>query len=712
MRTTAQVFADLGALCQSPGFAHALAYLCFRDNMVKYADEITVKDVGQMFSSDRLIRTEIATLVGLMIQKEIMWVMPSPHVVQRHIDEAESLLKELHQTFLAPLKEALAEEAAGSKPRTAVLQRGDFLREAIFYGGESAYSFQYRDFAKRKYANDDTWLRLQKGFSISEATEVVQTIKKLQEQKLVSRSEEMRALPPDQWSILPGFMFRATEVVERCGLPSSTVAAVLETFTLPSSERNTTFHAPDDFNAANATPLLRVDSEFVVFQAYSLVQALYESPFYWMAADKQYEQQAMRNRGLFTEEFCRERLGSIFGNRYVYHNVDLVESKAKKVGEIDVLVVFADRAIIVQAKSKRLTIEARKGNDRRIREDFQKSVQDSYDQGLSCAQKLSNREVRLVDASGRELAIPTLKEIYLLCVVADHYPALHFQARQFLKYQRTDEILPPLVLDVFALDAIVEMLSSPLRLLSYINRRVGYAERIHATHEHVILSYHLKSNLWIDDNFAFVHLGDDISTDLDIAMTVRREGLNGKRTPDGVLTRFAATAVGRIVAQIEARPDSGVIDFGFLLLALSEGSTRDLSNQIKHIAQLARQDGRDHDLTLYIDTAKTGLTVHCNEWEASTAIARLRSHCMRRKFAQKAKKWFGVCISPKESLRFGFTLDYEWQPDAQMSKVTRRMKTIANVPQSLTAPSKRRRLGRNDPCPCDSGLKYKQCHGK
>ncbi|MBP5678527.1 MAG: SEC-C domain-containing protein, partial [Bacilli bacterium] len=27
-------------------------------------------------------------------------------------------------------------------------------------------------------------------------------------------------------------------------------------------------------------------------------------------------------------------------------------------------------------------------------------------------------------------------------------------------------------------------------------------------------------------------------------------------------------------------------------------------------------------------------------------------------------------------------------------------------------PVKKQKIGRNDPCPCGSGKKYKQCHGK
>jgi hypothetical protein len=57
----------------------------------------------------------------------------------------------------------------------------------------------------------------------------------------------------------------------------------------------------------------------------------------------------------------------VFDDERVYGNVDIRETKATKTGEIDVLVVWGDRAIVVQAKSKRLMLEARKGNDQVMR---------------------------------------------------------------------------------------------------------------------------------------------------------------------------------------------------------------------------------------------------------------------------------------------------------------------------------------------------------
>ena len=62
MKTEQELFDELESLCKSPGYLHAVAYFCFRDNTILYKDgEMVVDDVIQQFSFERLVRTEIST---------------------------------------------------------------------------------------------------------------------------------------------------------------------------------------------------------------------------------------------------------------------------------------------------------------------------------------------------------------------------------------------------------------------------------------------------------------------------------------------------------------------------------------------------------------------------------------------------------------------------------------------------------------------------
>ncbi len=73
-RPESTVFAELAELCQSSGYAHAIAYFCWRDNIIRYDGEgLKPGDVEHMHSGERLVRTEISTLIGLMVRQPIDW---------------------------------------------------------------------------------------------------------------------------------------------------------------------------------------------------------------------------------------------------------------------------------------------------------------------------------------------------------------------------------------------------------------------------------------------------------------------------------------------------------------------------------------------------------------------------------------------------------------------------------------------------------------
>lgn len=712
MRAEQEIFDELARLCASPGYAHAIAYLCSRDNMIRYSGEMKAEDMQHLFSKSRLIRTETSTLIGLMLKSPIDYTLPQPPVLEKYIEATEALLEEIHHAMAASLwldidPTKIAE--AGFNPLTSAAA----LREPIFYSGESAYSFQYRDFSPAKYANDEPWLIANKGFSIHEARNVVFAVSRLQDEKAIAVVRAMRGKPQETRTFLPGNAFSVQEVADHGQIDPVIVDRILSAFAIPPGATNEQFKALHDFNIANASPLIRMpDGNFLLFHIYSLVEALYEAPFYWMGADKAFVSTAMRNRGVFVEQFAVERLRQVFGAENVLVNIDIYESKDTKLAEIDVLVLFGNRALVLQAKSKRLTLEARRGNDLQIKDDFKKSIQDSSDQAYRCAKLIEEGKCSFKDGAGNTVTLPvSLKRIYIICLVSDHYPALSFQARQFLKFTATDTISPPFVMDVFALDAMTEMLSSPLHFLSYVDRRTGYTDKLMASHELTILSYHLKQNLWVDGAHTMVMLDDDISADLDLAMLVRREGIPGKGTPEGILTRFRTTALGRMVKAIEARPDPATIDLGFTLLTLGEDTVLEVSAGIEQLAKQGIADGKNHDVTVGLGSGGTGLTIHCNDDPIGVAGPALQRHCHARKYTEHAQTWFGVCVRPSDqALRFGLNLDFPWEQDDTMDALTKNMGKPANLTALLRVAAKARaKVGRNDPCPCGSGKKYKKC---
>jgi len=696
------VFDELGNLCVSPGYIQALAFICLNDNFVAIGTELSGQDLLKMHSPERLIRTEIMTLVGLMVKRPIDYALPERGALQTYIDETYRLLKALHKLISSPFFNETTPEKV-KDPNFNPFAYGSALREPIFYSGEAAYAFQIRDLSVRKYAADNGWLKEHKGFSIDEAQRVVQTFTEVQNRILTELLESLRQKPQSEWSVLEGFSVTPDEIVQPGGLDMDVVKLVLSAFALPNGDRNSEFRSLHDFNASNAMPLIERESgAFILFSHHSLMQSLYESPFYWMNDDPQYKEAASTNRGRFAEEFVRGRLEHVFGSNRVFQDIKVFESKAKQLTDIDVLALYGNRAIVVQAKSKKLTLEARKGNDGQIKTDFKKAVQEAYDQGYEAALALLNPTFGFTDSSGGSLQIRAPKEVFIITVLSDPYPALAFQARQFLHYQSTDSVRPPIVTDVFAVDVMTEMLDSPLWLVDYLRRRSGYSDKLHVPDELTALSYHLKQNLWLEDKYDFVHLTDDISCDLDTAMTVRRDGIPGKRTPDGILTRLSGLTTGAILKQIEAKPEPDTLEFAFTILSCDEETAKKLSDGIDEACERFKKDGKGHNFSMSLRSAPvTGVIVHCNRDKVEEAWAVLQSHCKKRKYLHGADKWYGICVDPSsKKLRFGIGLEFPWKYDATMEQHSNAL----HKEEMLS-------VGRNDRCPCGSGKKYKKCHG-
>ena len=94
-----EILLELKKLCISSGYAHAIAHFCFRDNIVRFSKDLTIKDMESTFSPDRLIRTEISSLIGLMIKADVDFTLPPPSVLQDYADKTEELLNELHHSL-------------------------------------------------------------------------------------------------------------------------------------------------------------------------------------------------------------------------------------------------------------------------------------------------------------------------------------------------------------------------------------------------------------------------------------------------------------------------------------------------------------------------------------------------------------------------------------------------------------------------------------
>lgn len=640
MRTEADIFRDLEVLCTSEGYIHTISELSLRDNYVMFKGGVEPDDLSKMHGWDRLVRNEISTLIGLMVKGDVSSVILDQEHIALQVSETEQLLSELHEVLAAPMMTQFS-DAALNQREPEMLGAGAVLREPIFYAAESAYSFQYRSLTNIKYENDNDWLKTSKGFGIESAVAVAASIGRIQDEKATMFNLANKMQEGKIASCLPVFSFTIDEIVEDGGVDAQTVASVLSAFCAGNMPTNENFSSVNEFNQAKACPVLMIKYVgFVLLQQYDLYEAIYESPYYWMLSDAEYIDIANQNRGTFTEQFLTARLIDVFGEDCVFSNVEIKDKRGNIEAEIDVLVVYKDRAIVVQAKSKRLTLLSRKGNDNSIKDDFRKAIQKAYDQAVSCIGKIANSQLRLFDGDGIEISVRrSFTEIVPICAISDHYPSLNFQVRQLLQINEQSGVGAPFVMDLFLLDALCEFLTRPIDVLYFLHKRIELHEKIISNNDLAILSYHLTQKLWVEDETSFVLFDDSISQELDAAFLVRRGGLEGRDTPEGFMKTIQEGFSSRFISQVLDRSEDFLIDLVYFLFDLSRVSFDEIFGAIERQTNLAVSDGAGHDFSTAFGSM--GLTFHCTSVDLLTMHKRLLDHCKMRKEKCGSELWFG-----------------------------------------------------------------------
>jgi len=702
-RSEKEVLKDLEEICKSQGFIHVLAALVFENNFHSVSIEETYPKIQDQYDDAKLIRNELTVLHGLMIKHGIDTTPLSPDEIAETKARLYPLMEELHGSFYTDM----IRDGSFLDDKNGPMSHPDIIREAVFYAADSAFFFQQHVFAVDRYTKDNDWLEQNFGFKIEDAARISQAL-------ILNTHINAQAIQMGMFgekgaeNFLDIFSISIDGLCEMTSLSEETIRGFIDAFSVGDEPCNHAYTSVDDYNMAKSHPLLVLDdSKVCLLQSHSLCESLYVSPIFWMLQDKGYRTEASEHRGQHLEEQTTAFFERAFGSERVYTNVELYRGK-KRVGEIDTLVLFSDRAIVVQAKAKTLTLRAQQGDLAVVKDDFGKAIQNAYNQGFSCSREMLKGGLIAKTAKGEPVDISSnLKEIFPLCIVVDHYPSLYFQARQFLKTNTHKKIKPPYIMDLFFLDVLTEFLTHPIRLLDYLNKRTQYNESVSANNDFAVLGYHLSHNLYKDAEHHMMMLHDDIGYQLDKAFVARRT--RGEDViPEGVLTNFSGTPYGDLIEYIKNKDDKGVVDLGYILLSFDGVTIEGISDGIRKLRRAAIKDGKTHDLTM--GGPEGGFTYHISQVPSGLRIEALKDHAETRKYSSKADIWFGLSatIGAGEPVDMVSVHAHRWKPnkalDKKLDSYFVKPVKLSGVKGALTV-----KLGRNDPCHCGSGKKYKKC---
>lgn len=638
--TKRKVLDQLEDLVRERGYFYSLALMVVRDVL------IDVRTISGINWHIRISSREFSFLFGLLVKQEINREIPSPEDIERHFDSTYKLLHQFHEFHMAFIKDKIPELLESKKHQTEaeletkfkeLIGSGEWMTEPIFYGGSGAYDFQFLELARKRYQFDITWLTEKMQISPEDMTTLANELKTLLERK----NKEL--LPPKSHdevchAAIAILSFREDDLRS---VSEKTRKSFLMNFSLTPGNANQGFAVPGSYNQVESHPLIALSAnEYLLPVWFNLPQSIYESPFYWMLRDIQYRETSFKHRGEATEEICFEMLRAVCGPGNVFRDVKITRNKGKTVSDIDILALLGNKAVVVQAKSKKLTQLAKQGDEKQLRSDFKEGIQRAYEQGLACRSSILDRTANFTCQTGQEIQISeAINDAYIVCVTSDEYPAVMHQVNAYLSKITTDPF--PIVISVFDLQLLTFYLSDPFDLFYYLRQRTKYASYFMGE-EISLLGYHLKQKLHPKQEADSILIDQQFAQLIDADYPVAR-GFQQK-TDDFEKLKHSWRNINfqELLTQAKQNTDPRITDVIFLLLDLSSDEVEILMEGIKKTKARAQPGGKQQVFTMILNGEKKGISYlvdpssMANIEETTVTSAKIYKHEM------KADEWLGL----------------------------------------------------------------------
>lgn len=749
-----QILEKIYNLTHKQGFIYALLLIIRRDQTV------FVSEYGYMNAHDRLITEEIGLLLRYWLKDNSnpFGYPASLSEISTMKHEAISLMNNLHSSFLRQPEDKVDLCQISSQEEMQAMIEKIFpieqrIKEAIFYCGDSLYDFEYTDYLQPKYKYDLEWLKTNKSFVPSEVIPIIRHIKRVLTDKnreipgidentrmMLEHPEEENEstflndfveyspfFTPDIFS--PDDSLRTKALENFCSkvlnlfsiddtdlMSFSGAEAYLSNFSfdisIPVSDN---YAGPGYFNFLQTKPLLKYGgNRYLVALVYWLFMSAYEVPFYWLMGDGNYAKLAGNHRGQTSEEIAFEILHPVFQDN-LYRDIVIKGAGKKAITDIDLLAVVGSVAICFQIKSKKLTEASKHGNLNSIRNDFDKAVVSALKQGaISRGYILNPDGVHFYLKDGnQQFNLPKgIKDVYVVCLTSENYPALSSQVLELADSYKESE-LTPIAFSIFDLRLIAYYLNTPFDFAYYIRQRIDTADYFLATTEMSLLGYHLRNKLWRDPTKVRMYLDDSFASDIDQNYYPTFANLPVEQgTEDRIANRWRNPDFEQLWRSIANHPDPRRTKVIFDLFDLGGDTIDELMSMIRTGHERVLKNGKRVAVTLVLDQdSSLGLSFIIQPPIFSTPLViDMEVSGAAHKYQFRCNKWItlGRKINSPYIVDMMMVDEQPWVYNEVMENAVTEYHKTTTVFSTIPG----QKIGRNEPCPCGSGKKYKNCHGK
>ena len=703
---------------RKPGYIYSFLMTVVRDCFYD------ANNPAEYENRDKLITEELMTLLGFWLQcPEPKFSYPdSFEALYEMMIEAEGLMEEMHQAsyelVIAEMREILdtpsnTQHERPSK-RLSEKAKAQNIQEAIYYCGDYAYDYEYIHFLGKKYKYDKDWLLQNKSFDVDEAGSIALAIKELLRKKtdvlrFPDRSLDFKQFEYDDedefkmalefstyMEVIPHFDESSSESEVSDSLHSFCNSLVrlfsldreelnsfsggkifLDLFSLDlSAENNSEYSRFGDYNVLQAKPIIHLgDGHYLIPLVYQLFVSLYETPFYWIIADKHYAKTAGTHRGKAGEDMAHEILSPIFGVDRILRDIEIKDSKHHTITDIDNLCLLGTKAICVQIKSKRLSQASRTGSLQQLTDDFKHAVQDAYEQAILCRKHLVDQSGIFFWSKDNQCKVDISKdidEVYILCLTSENYPALTHQVHELLSIDTGNPT--PVVFSIFDLRLITHYLDNPYKFTYYIRQRIRTSSYYYSTNEINYLSFHLLHKLYPNPDYNWEVLDNYLATEIDKDYYPFISGRKSCLDTGALKHKWENKRFETLCSAIEKITTPKTADILFFLYDLSSDSRDELMNGLESVKQRSRQNNTVVSLRAQYSTPEEIIGITCIAIQPHADLY-MNMFCLgeMHKYYHKADKWltFGVYNTSPSMVDMVSYADVKWVEDPILDKICR-----------------------------------------
>lgn len=701
IRDKSEICKDIERLVQSPGYIYAIS------NLVLLEQFVPIDEATEVNWKERLSFQELTYLSGLLAKETIDLRMPTEKEMSTYVKKTHKLLDDLHWAYNAPMMEQVKDMVQNKEKyrenEQLFLSNTNMMVEAIFYSGTGAFDFQYANFSKIKYEKDKKWLLENKNFEVEKANEIVFYLKELFHKKIKKNFKNIKSSSMFSKSTLEVLSFTRDELLSK--FTQQQISDFLDCFSVSPGDVNQQFILPTEHNVIEYQPIISLgDGRHFIPVTFNLFRSVYESPFYWMSQDKSYFNSASQNKGEATEKIATTMLKNVFGKENVFINISVGKNKNKLISEIDTIAMQGNKAVLVQAKSKKLSLLSRGGDAESLEFDFKEAVQKAYDQGLACKKAILSKDNRFFDKDKKEIRLSeNIEDVYILCLTSDYHSSIQHQARAFLKKEKDDPY--PIPLSIFDLELLCHYLKDPYEFLYYLRQRINLTDYFIADEEIVYLGFHLKYKLFKKKTYDHEALDNSFGQALEVDFCVQNGIFPKYDVKEKLYSKWKNEKFELLIKQVKSSQEVGFTDAIFYLYDLAGEVADDLISRMEQTIKKAIADGQNHDFSFIVDDGDSGISFACKSKKQFRN--ELFDLCLARKYKTKANRWLGLgkFIGSNNMIDCIAYSQEPWKYDVSLER-------FAQVALKPGTAINMKKIGRNEKCPCGSNRKYKKCCGR